>query len=77
MTDASIPDDRNVIQKKAENKLKYKGLCKEIQRKWNMKCSIIPAATGADRNSDKSFKEKPGIHTRKTFSRFTTKDGYT
>ena len=29
------------------------------------------------RNSNKRFKEKFGSHTRKTFSRVTTKDSYT
>jgi hypothetical protein len=45
----AIPADRNVLQKEAEKKLKYKGLCIEIQRMWNLKCTIIPviiAATG-------------------------------
>jgi hypothetical protein len=31
---------------------------------------------GGHRKSDKSFKEKFGNHTRKVFSRFTTKDIY-
>ena len=29
--DVAIPADRNVVQKEAEKKLKYKGLCIEIQ----------------------------------------------
>jgi hypothetical protein len=35
-----IPADRNVVQKEAENKLKYKSLGIEIQRMWNLKCTI-------------------------------------
>ena len=42
LIDVAIPADRNVVQKEAEKKLKYKSLCIEIQRMWNMKCSIIP-----------------------------------
>ena len=42
-----IPADRNVVQKEAEKKLKYKSLCIEIQRMWNMKCTIILVITGA------------------------------
>ena len=43
---------------------------------WNMKCDY----TGNNlsyQNINKSFKEKFGRHTRKTFSRFTTEDSYT
>jgi hypothetical protein len=45
----AIPADRNVMQKEAENKLKYESLGIEIQRMWNLKCTIIPViirATG-------------------------------
>ena len=31
LTDVAIPADRNVVQKEAEKKLKYKSLCIEIQ----------------------------------------------
>jgi hypothetical protein len=33
--DVAIPADRNVVQKEAENKLKYNSLGIEIQRIWN------------------------------------------
>jgi hypothetical protein len=49
LIDVAIPSDKNVIQKEAEKKLKYKNLNIEIQRMWNMKCFVIPViieATG-------------------------------
>ena len=40
---ANRPDiiikNNNVVQKEVEKKLKYKSLCMEIQRMWNLKCS--------------------------------------
>jgi hypothetical protein len=47
LIDVAIPADRNVVQKEAEKKLKYKSLCIEIQLLWNLKCTIIPVITGA------------------------------
>jgi len=46
LVDVAIPADRNV-QKEAEKKLKYKSLGTEIQRMWNLKCTIIPVIIGA------------------------------
>jgi hypothetical protein len=43
----AIPADRNFVQKEAEKKLKYKSLCIEIQRTWNLKCTIVPVIIGA------------------------------
>jgi len=43
----AIPADRNGVQKEAERKLKYKSLCIEIQRMWNLKCTIVPVIIGA------------------------------
>ena len=41
LIDVVVPADRNVVQKKAKKKLKYKSLSIEIQRMWNLKCTII------------------------------------
>jgi hypothetical protein len=41
LIDVAIPADRNVVRKEKEKKLKYKSLCIEIQRMWNLKCTII------------------------------------
>jgi hypothetical protein len=42
LIDVAIPAGRNVMQKAEEKKLKYKSLCRGIQRMWNMKCKMIP-----------------------------------
>jgi hypothetical protein len=47
LINVAMPADRNVMQKEAEKKLKYKSLCIEIQRMWNPKCTIIPVMIGA------------------------------
>ena len=61
----AIPADISVTQKEAEKKLKYKNLCTEIQRMWNMKC-IIPVIIGATRIVTKGLKKSleaiPGKH---------------
>jgi len=48
LIDVAIPADRNVVRKEAEKKLKYKGFCTEIQRMWNLKCTLIPVLIGAN-----------------------------
>jgi hypothetical protein len=47
LIDVAIPSDKNVIQKEAEKKLKYKNLSIEIQRMWIVKCFVIPVIIGA------------------------------
>jgi hypothetical protein len=62
----AIPADRNVVQKEAEKKLKYKSLCIEIQRMWNLKCTNIPIIIGTTgivtRSLRKNFESVPGKH---------------
>jgi ACT domain-containing protein len=62
--DVAIPADRNVVQKEVENKLKYKSLGVEIQRMWNLKCTIIPVIIGATgivtKNLRKNLETIPG-----------------
>jgi hypothetical protein len=66
LIDVAIPADRNVVQKEAEKKLKYKSLCIEIQRMWKLKCTIIPVITGATgmvtRSLRKHLEAVPGKH---------------
>jgi hypothetical protein len=57
LIDVAIPSDRNVIQKVAEKKLKYKHLSIEIQQMWNMKCIVIPLITGVMGTVSKSKKK--------------------
>ena len=62
----AIPADRNVVQKEAEKKSKYKSLCIEIQRMWNLKCTIVPVINGATgmvpRSLRKNLETVPGKH---------------
>jgi hypothetical protein len=62
----AIPANRNVVQKEAEKKLKYKRLCIEIQRMWNLKCTIMPVITGVigivTRSLRKNLEAVPGKH---------------
>ena len=60
----AIPADRNVVQKEAEKKLKYKSLFIELQQMWNLKCTIVPVIIGATgivtRSLRKHFEIVPG-----------------
>jgi len=65
LIDVAIPADRNVVQKEAEKKLRYKSLCIEIQRMWNLKCTIAPViigATGIVTRSLENLEALPGKH---------------
>jgi hypothetical protein len=81
LIDVAIPTDKNVVQKEAEKKLQYKSLCIEIQRMWNLKCTLIPVINGATgivtRSLRKNLEAIPGKHSIDSFDRFTTKDSYT
>jgi hypothetical protein len=57
LIDVAIPGDRKVIQKEAENILKYKNLTIEIQRMWNVKTRVIPVIIGATETISKSFRK--------------------
>jgi len=67
LIDVAIPADRNVVQKEAEKKLKYNGLCIEIKRMWNVKCTIIPVIIGdiriVTRSSRKNLEAVQGRYT--------------
>ena len=66
LIDVAIPADRNVVQKEADKKLIYKSLCIEIQRMWNLKCTIVPVIIGATgivtRSLKKNLETIPGNH---------------
>jgi hypothetical protein len=66
LKDVGIPAGRNVVKKEAENKLKYKSLCIEMQRMWNVKCTIVPVIIGATgivtRSLRKNLETIPGKH---------------
>jgi len=56
----------NVVQKEAEKKLKYKSLCIETERMWNLKCTIILVIIGttgiATTSVRKNLETVPGKH---------------
>jgi hypothetical protein len=63
-------DDDNIIIRRIKivtgKKLKYKSLCLEIQRMWNLKCTIMPVIIGATgivtRSLRKNLEAVPGKH---------------
>jgi len=66
LIDVAISADRNVVQKEAERKLKYKSLCIEMQQMWNLKCTVVPVIIGATgvvtRRLKKNLGTIPGKH---------------
>jgi len=62
----AIPANRNVVQKEAKKKLKYKSLCIVMQRMWNLKCKILPVKTGVTGTVTKGLRKNldaiPGKH---------------
>ena len=55
-----------LCKKEAEKKLKYNSLCIEMQRMWNLKCTVVPVINGATgivtRSLRKNFEAVPGKH---------------
>jgi len=66
LIEVGIPTDRNVVQKEAEKRLTFKSLCIEMQRMWNLKCTIVPVIIGATgivtRSLTKNLEAVPGKH---------------
>jgi len=57
LIDVALSGDRNVIEKEAENILKYKDLTIEIQRMWNVTTKVIPVKRGATGTISKSIRK--------------------
>ena len=64
LIDVAIPADRNVVQKEAEQIQEIFGT--EIERMWNLKCTIVPVIIGATgivtRSLKKNLQAIPGTH---------------
>ena len=73
LLDMAIPADRNVVQKEAENNLKYKCLGTEIQRIVDPEMYDYTSNNWSRWNSNEKIKEKFGSYTRKTLDRYTKK----
>jgi hypothetical protein len=65
------------VQKEAENNLKCKSLCVEIQGMFEPEMYDYTSNNWSHWNSNEKLKETFGSCTRKTFDRFATKDSYT
>jgi hypothetical protein len=55
LIDVATPVDRNFVQKEEEKNLKHKSLGIEVQRTWNLKCTLIPVILGATGRVAKSL----------------------
>jgi len=66
LIDVAVLGDRNVSKKEAERILNCKDLTIEIQRRWNVKTTVIPVIIGATGTISKSFRKYvsniPGNH---------------
>jgi 3-deoxy-D-manno-octulosonic acid (KDO) 8-phosphate synthase len=66
LIDVAMPSDKNVIQKEAGKKLKYKTLSIDILRMWNMKRFVIPVIIGdtgiVSKSLQKYLETIPGQH---------------
>jgi len=75
LLDVAIPADKSVVQKEAEKKFKYKSLCIEIQRMWNLKCTIVPVIIGANgivtRSLRKNLQAVPGKYSIDSYHKTT------
>ena len=65
LIDVAISADESVIEKEAEQILKYKDLTIEIQRMWNVKTKVIPVIIGGTGTISKSFRKCISQRTRK------------
>jgi hypothetical protein len=72
----AIPADRNVVQKEAEKKLKYKFIYRDTT-KVEPEMYDHTSYNWSHWNSNEKLKETRGRYTKKTFNRVSTKDSYT
>jgi hypothetical protein len=74
LIDVAIPSDKNVIQKEAEKKLKYKNLSSE-----NVEHEMLCHTSNhwGHRNCNQKFTKISGNNTRTTLKRFFTKNCHT
>ena len=47
IVDIAVPGDVKVEEKENEKSEKYKDLCRELKKLWNVDCKIIPIVVGA------------------------------
>ena len=55
LMDVAISGDSSMIQREAENIVKYKDFVIEIQCMWNVKAKVIPVMIWATGNISESF----------------------